>query len=444
MSIAATALIAALLAQAEPPTTGQTQPPVQLPQAVQLPPVEPRLGIEPASALDLWDPYHDFRLDAAAHGFTYNANLTIDGGYNFTGGAKAGGFLAGLLTAAVQVETMPLMGWEGGMFLARWQSYFESNPGPYQLVPDYWGYESLASGIGDVNQLSECYYQQSLWGDRAKICFGKQDACNTFMNPLGASAYFISPGDTYTASIVPFMPTYPDQAMGLVATGKPVESVELKFGWFDGTSAYSTNGAPPRSPGSLGPGTFFDNPGSWFYIAEADIDWSLSEGLDGVLGLGGWWQTGPSVAAGVNVPTPMMVSDYNAGWYAQVRQRLFNLDPATDSIRGVQFFAQFGWGDPTVNPVQWSLASGVVYNGPFPGRESDSVGVMMQWASFSDTAAVYNPTGGLYECSAEVYYNIAITDWMSLQPDLQVLVSPMGNSEMPTAVIGILRLSINF
>ncbi len=398
----------------------------------------------PPRSFDLIQPVAQARQDLADAGIQFNINLTIDAGCNFTGGTKSGGYVSGLLTATLAIDTERLVQLKGGSFVTTWQSYYETNPGPYALVPDWWGYEGLATGFGDDNQLSQCFYSQSLFDEALAVTFGKQDCCNNFLAPLGGNNSFIHTMSYYPAGMLPYVPSYPDQAMGLVVTGEPAKWLDLKAGWFDGTSAYSPNGAPPHSPGSLGPGTFFDNPGSWFFIAEADLSWTLSGGLDGTFGVGGWWQTGPSVANGNNVPSPLAVSDGVGGFYIQGTQRIFNPEPEAVHAGGLQLFGQFGWSDPSANPVQWSMVGGLEYIGPIPGRPDDEVGLALGYASFSDSAAVYQGTPGLYEMAIEAYYDIAITPWMALQPDIQFVTTPSGQSEAPTAVIAILRLSINF
>ena len=231
-----------------------------------LPATHPGQGVEPSAALDVFDWMRGGREDVASHGILFNVNLTVDSGYNVTGGTQAGGYVSGLLTATLQLDTEKLLGLKGGRFQVGWQTYCETNPGPYTVVPDYWGYESIASGIGDLNQVSICYYEQKLLDDRLAVRFGKQDSLDVFLNPLGASAYFISNLDTYPATMVAYTPTYPDQAMGLVLVGKPTDWLDLKTSWFDGTNVYTANGEVPRSTGSVGPGSFFDNPGSWFFM----------------------------------------------------------------------------------------------------------------------------------------------------------------------------------
>lgn len=400
-----------------------------------------RVG-RPPGMFDLLDSLNTERNALAAAGIQFGANYTIDGGYNFTGGAQSGGFVVWLLTAGIDLDLERVASIKGGQFVVTWQSYFESNPGPYTVVPDWWGYEGLSTGIGDVNQLSQCYYQQLLLDDALAVIFGKQDACNNFLSPLGASNSFIHTMAYFPAPISPYLPTYPDQAMGLVITGNVTDWLTLKSGWFDGTAVYPVNGGVPHSTGSLGPGTFFDNPGSWFFISEAQAKWKLSCGLEGTAAVGGWWQTGPSVAIDFGSPASPQVSSLVSGWYAQAAQ--FVWTPAESSSSGVQLFGSFGWSSPAQNPAPWSIAGGCVVTGLVPGREADSFGAAIGYAGFSDSPEIYQATQGLYEFSFEAYYNFEITPWMTLQPDIQVVTTPGIGSEFAPAIIGMLRLSVNF
>ena len=432
---------ACILGQAVPPAEPQHAAP---PTPQVLPPETPSLGVQPSGALDFDSALAATRTELANAGCTFNLNLTLDSGWNFTGGARTGGFMEGLVTATAQFDLDKIAKIEGGTFLVSFQSFFDTNPGAYNLVPDYWGFESIDSAIGNLNQLSQCYYSQSLFDGALVATIGKQDALNSFLNPLGATGYFISNIDCYPATMVPYTPTYPDQAMGVVLVGKPADWLELKSGWFDGSNVYPTGRIPQNSTGSLGPGTFFDNPGAWFFLSEVDCSWNFAGGLDGSAAIGAWWQAGQTIAYVSNGPVTPQVSDGTGGWYAQATQRVYNPDATAAVARGIRLFTQFGWSPPSSNPSHWSLAGGFAFDGPLPGRDGDSFGIAAGYTALSSNPGVYQSQPGLYELNVETYYSIAVTNWMFLQPDVQFVITPSGTSELPCAVVGMLRLSINF
>jgi carbohydrate-selective porin OprB len=107
-------------------------------------------------------------------------------------------------------------------------------------------------------------------------------------------------------------------------------------------------------------------------------------------------------------------------------------------------YGQIGWGDPASNPVNWSLSGGCVLDGTFPGRKNDDVGVGIGYAWFSDPAFIYPAESGLYELNVEAFYSIAVTDYLTIAPNFQLVSTPGQTGELPLAVVGLIRFSINF
>lgn len=111
--------------------------------------------------------------------------------------------------------------------------------------------------------------------------------------------------------------------------------------------------------------------------------------------------------------------------------------------RGWGVFAIWGVADEDTNPFEWSLAGGLGGRGVIPGRGDDVFGI----------AYFYNhlQTGGVVSASAnigsqeqglEVFYEIAVTQWLRLTPDLQV-VGPGPNAN-DTVVVWGLRVTADF
>jgi porin len=121
--------------------------------------------------------------------------------------------------------------------------------------------------------------------------------------------------------------------------------------------------------------------------------------------------------------------------------------------RGVGVFGRFGasQGDPI--PVQYFYSAGVGGKGFIPGREYDQAGLGYYYAS------VRNPTLGhpsgttsflRDEWGFEGYYNVALTPWLLLTPDVQVIgpsqkqkfVSFRGRESIGTATILGVRIEV--
>ena len=66
-----------------------------------------------------------------------------------------------------------------------------------------------------------------------------------------------------------------------------------------------------------------------------------------------------------------------------------------------------------------SFAAGLVYTGLLPRRDRDVLGAGVVWAELFQG-------GTNRETAIEIFYKAAITDRVSLQPDLQYIVTPSG------------------
>jgi porin len=131
--------------------------------------------------------------------------------------------------------------------------------------------------------------------------------------------------------------------------------------------------------------------------------------------------------------------------------------PAGDPKRGIGMFFNFGAADGDTNPVKYSFATGIGGNGVIPGRKSDNFGVGWAHTQFSDNFVPFLRQqlhlGLEHEDAFEMFYNAAITQWLRMSLDLQVIntglqktLSDDRNSlkGVDTAVIGGVRMYIRF
>ena len=127
------------------------------------------------------------------------------------------------------------------------------------------------------------------------------------------------------------------------------------------------------------------------------------------------------------------------GLYYNFDQYLFT--EAEDPEQGVGIFGRFGYGgEPNIFEEFYSL--GVSGKGSIPTRDRDTWGIGYYCASITDDI---NPAFGLNsEQGVEMYYNIEITPWCHVTPDLQVIVDPGGSSKQDTAIVYGLRVQVTF
>jgi porin len=119
------------------------------------------------------------------------------------------------------------------------------------------------------------------------------------------------------------------------------------------------------------------------------------------------------------------IEKQKASWaiYYNFDQYLYEIKKGSD--QGIGIFGRFGVSDGNPNPMHFFYSFGVGGKGIIPGRPLDRFGIGYYYID------VNNPkfTGNLGitreflrdEYGFEMFYNIAITPWLQLTPDIQVL-----------------------
>jgi len=131
--------------------------------------------------------------------------------------------------------------------------------------------------------------------------------------------------------------------------------------------------------------------------------------------------------------------------------------PDGDQKRGIGMFFTFGASDGNPNPIKYSYATGIGGNGAIPGRPLDNFGVAWTRTQFSDKfVPLLRQTLDLgldHEDAVEIFYNAAITPWLRMSLDLQIVNPALKKTldssgtalkNVDTAVVGGLRMYIRF
>ncbi len=110
--------------------------------------------------------------------------------------------------------------------------------------------------------------------------------------------------------------------------------------------------------------------------------------------------------------------------------------------QGFGLFGRFGLTDGEVNPVQDFYSIGLSGKGMIPGRDNDNFGVGYYYLAISDKLPRIIERRTQDEQGLELYYNVAITPWLHITPDLQV-IEPVSKNVDTTIVAGV-RMKIDF
>ncbi|MCE2884005.1 MAG: carbohydrate porin [Planctomycetaceae bacterium] len=372
------------------------------------------------------------RTAAEDAGFELNGSVITEWSRVFSGGTDNASAFRFLLDLNLTVDLEKLIDLKGGSVFADFQN---ADTGMGALVHGgFQPYSNIAID-GSITQLSQLWYEQWLFDDVLRVKVGKVDA-NTEFAYIPAAGGFINASAGFTPTIFA-LPTYPNPSTSINVFLYPTETWYVGFGAYDG--AATIDGVPT---GSRGPSTFFsdDLSDDWFLIAESGVTIGEAGFLrDLRVAAGGWWLVGdvPNFDGGTD--------DGTGGVYALAESRVWAPDGVDfgndEDTRGLWAFLQAGWSDPNVALAAQQYGGGCSLTGTFPGRDDDSTGIYASYVVFGD-----DPTSGLgdAEFSLEIFYDIAITPFLHLKPDLQWFHDPSGDGSTDDALVGTLRLTITF
>ncbi len=142
-----------------------------------------------------------------------------------------------------------------------------------------------------------------------------------------------------------------------------------------------------------------------------------------------------------NVPITRQDGSWSVYWNFD---HYLYVDPE-NSERGWGVFGRAGLADAETNPIEWFLSFGVGGHSMVPGREKDTFGAGWYRSGTSSELAPFLQTalGGVGDGQGvELYYDVEVTPWLHVTPDLQV-VRPARES-VDTATIAGMRARVIF
>jgi porin len=139
--------------------------------------------------------------------------------------------------------------------------------------------------------------------------------------------------------------------------------------------------------------------------------------------------------------TTVPLNEQSGSWavYYNFDQYLF-LDPCVP-CRGWGIFGRAGLSDAGPNLVHWFVSGGFGGNSLLRGRENDTFGIGYYYMNLSNAGLPLAQVPGNDEQGIEVFYNMALTPWFHVTPDLQ-WVRP-GGAAREAVILGV-RAKIDF
>jgi porin len=103
------------------------------------------------------------------------------------------------------------------------------------------------------------------------------------------------------------------------------------------------------------------------------------------------------------------------------------------------------WGETAVGPkssvsaIPYFVGAGLSYQGLIPGRSDDLASAGVIHGTFS--RYIPRTTG---ETVIEANYQITLTRWLTITPDIQYVIRPAGNSNVRNAFVLGAQVAVNF
>jgi porin len=196
-----------------------------------------------------------------------------------------------------------------------------------------------------------------------------------------------------------------------------------------GFNTLFNNGATIYAQGTL-PTTFFDRPGH--------------QGISGTYSSGTYTDLTPTAYLDPIQGLVLLTAPITGSWcLAYSFDQAIHVSP-DDPQRMWGVFGNLGIADNNPSPVQSFVNAGISGASPLKARNADSFGFAYFYIGVSDHLKnrATNLVSLRDEHGVELYYNIAVTPWCEITPDLQV-VSPFRDRADASLVVGV-RAKVTF
>jgi porin len=314
---------------------------------------------------------------------------------------------------ALTLDTDKLGLWPGGTIYALGQI----NAG--DQVNDLVGSGSQVTNLEapDYQQLSELFLEQTLADGKLKFRIGKQDANRDFGTPR-FSGNFIN--NSFGMLPNSPLPSYPTTGMGAIVIGQPIDWLAGKLALYEGT---------PESGGFGLTSAFHSGAG---YMVAGSVEAKHFYGPDhrdgGTTSVGGWSLNDADAAMGVYDPTRF---HSDAGVFVQNDERIFLHPEDPKDPRGLNVIVRYSLarGDRSMLPRY--VGGSAAWHG-LGARDNDTIGVGFNTFTVQNLFEVPiegQPVGQVIpgrEWAFEAFYKARLTEFFSLQPDLQAFLHPSG------------------
>lgn len=366
--------------------------------------------------------------ETATPGITFDGVYTGEPISNLSGGVQTGGTYLDNLDLIIAADRGSIFGIAGLSGLLY---------GLYNNANEFSG-----EYVGDSHIISNIDAPRSLLVYEAWLDWARQD--ETFSARLGLYDLNSEFDSIETGSL--FLNSAHGVGTDLGQTGLngpsifPVTSLALRLRSAWGAGGYAQFAVLDGVPGDL------DDSGSTAInlssddgaLVIAEVGWSGNDWRK--LAVGAWTYTAdfePLAAPG----GPQ--DDGNEGWYAIADRTAWRCENTE-----LGAFLRVGAAEERYNPVSGYIGFGANLTGVTRARPHDQVGLAVAIGlagdDFEDGRALESLPTDSHETTLELTYRAPITDWLTLQPDIQYVINPGMDPALDDAVVVALRFEIAY
>ena len=352
---------------------------------------------------------------------------TADGWSVFDGGLDRGGAYLDLFDAQLSVDLDKTIGWSGAQFF--FYGLYSNGNSIGEKAGDLNGVSNIETGV-EALRVAEVWVDQSFADGKASLRAGLYDFATEFDAGEVRSLFLGASQGTGTDF---------SQSGSNGPSVWPVTSLGARLNWTFDDDIYARIAVADGVPGDLEhpkrTTIDFDKGDGALIAAEAGI---AREGR--LWSLGAWTYTEKFA----DLDPASTRTHHNRGAYLALEEALWSREGGNDfDLSGS---LRVGVADSDINAVSSFFGATLVGTGVIAARPDDQLGLGVAVASLGRKGrqAIFDAGGdpASREINIELTYYADITEWLSVQPDLQYIISPGGDDAVDDAFVAGVRLQL--
>lgn len=358
---------------------------------------------------------------------SYEASYVSDFVSNVSGGVDKGSCYLGMIDIAASINTENANLWKGGELYVQVENTHGSTP-TADLVGDLQVFSNIENG--NYTYLYQMWYKQHI--NNSSLTIGVHDLNSEFLASDYAGEYINSSfGIMPTVSMNVPVSIFPKPVFGAVLSHGLTDLLNIKTAVYDG-NPLSLDEEPYNTSFKL------NDEKSYFAIAELTYN-NGSDLYEGCYKLGAFYHSDPYT----DLSDVGKTHNGNYGVYAIADQTMVSNSENTQL--GIDAFAKLGVSPTDRNPFAYFWGAGVNLNNIISKRPNDICGVAI--AALGINKELYS--NNLFfekqnETVVEIMYKAAISNNITIQPEMQYIINPGALKNINNAVIALLRTNISF